>query len=650
MILQVDHLSKSFGDRVILSEASFRINDNEKFALIGANGIGKTTLLKMIAGEELPDSGRVILASDTTIGYLPQQLGYHSDLSIYEELFAVRSDLTEQEKRLRELEVEISEADDVSREALLKKYDALNYDFEQKDGYTYKSRVLGVVNGLGFAGDAMHTCINNLSGGQKTRVALGKLLLQEPDLLILDEPTNHLDMTSVSWLENYISSYSGSVLIVSHDRYFLDKWATHIVELDNRDLITYKGDYSSYAKTKELRRKTLINDYKKQQQVIKHEEEVIKKLRQFNREKSIRRADSRQKMLDKIDRIEKPIDTDNSMHFSLEPAVISGKDVLDTDNLSKAFDDNLLFSDVNISVKRGEKVAIIGDNGTGKTTLLRMIAGTESITSGTITLGTNVEIGYYDQEHGILHDEKTMFEEIQDDYPYLTNTEIRNTLAAFLFTEDDVFKTIGSLSGGEKGRVSLAKLMLSEANLLLLDEPTNHLDIQSREILESAIKDYAGTVICVSHDRYFIKNTAQRILDLTDKRFIDFIGGYEYYLEKKDELKSRLSGGAASDSSSDSPSDNPTKSKASETKLDWQEQKKIEASRRKLQKEFDETEAKIDRLENEISEIDALLCTPEIGTNLAKLRELTDSRDSKSDELASLMDKWEALSIQLEEV
>ena len=643
MIIDINHLNKDFGDRHIVRDGALHIENKEKYALIGANGVGKTTFLRMIVGEETPDSGDIVTGKDVTIGYLPQQMGYHSDLSIYDELFAVRQDLIDMESQIRSYETQIAEASDDSRDSLLEKYEKLSSEFELNDGYAYRSRVLGVINGLGFDEDSMHTCINNLSGGQKTRVALGKLLLTEPDLLILDEPTNHLDMSSVAWLETYIQNYKGAVLIVSHDRYFLNKFADHVLELENGVLTVYPGDYSAYASQKAIRRITLLRSYEKQQAEIHHQEQVIDKLRQFNREKSIRRADSRQKMLDKIERIEKPVDEQEQMHFSLEPAVISGKDVLDVENLAKSFDDNHLFSDVNFSIKRGEKVAIIGDNGTGKTTLLRMISGSESIDNGTITLGTGVEIGYYDQEHGILHDDKTVFSEIQDDYPYLNNTDIRNTLAAFLFTEDDVFKPISSLSGGEKGRVSLAKLMLSEANLLLLDEPTNHLDIASREILEAALNDYTGTLVCVSHDRYFIDHVATRILDLTHEKFLDYGGGYQYYLEKKETVEQVHLGGASSQNS-----DNRDDANVSSSKLDWKEQKELEAKRRKLQREYDAVEARISELEELISDIDEQLSDPAVGIDLPRLQELTKSRDDADKELNDLLKTWEELSVKLE--
>ena len=672
MILSCDHLNKFFGDRVILRDASFHIQEKEKYALIGANGVGKTTLLKILMDEERTDGGTITKTKDATIGYLPQQLGYHSDKTIFDELYAVRQDILDQEAEIHRLEDQISGIDheNTSTEedtaSLLERYHRLQTDFETKDGYAYKSQVLGVINGLGFGGEAMHQVINTLSGGQKTRVALGKLLLTKPDLLILDEPTNHLDIASVEWLEGYLAGYPGAVLIVSHDRYFLDRFVQHVWELEQGKLRSFRGNYTDYIAQKEILKTSLLHAYEKQQQEIKHQEAVIDKLKQFNREKSIRRAESREKMLDKIERLEKPTELDPSMRLTLSPAVISGNDVLSVESLEKSFNQHMLFSDTSFEIHRGEKVAIIGDNGTGKTTLLRMIVGTESITAGQITLGTGVETGYYDQEHGILHDDKTIFEEIQDDYPYLNNTQIRNTLAAFLFREDDVYKKISSLSGGEKGRVSLAKLMLSEANLLLLDEPTNHLDMISREILENALNAYEGTVICVSHDRYFIDRTATRILDLVNGHFYDYKGNYSYYLEKKDTVMANISSvsssekcthpgkitgndnlnqttGHATADSANSANDNSTSSKA-----DWLADKERQAERRRLERAYAEVEEKIEHLETTLGEIDEELSDPAVGTDLPKLTELTDRREKAATALDEAMAEWEILGEKLE--
>ena len=638
MILACNHIKKTFSEEEIIKDATFHINEQECVAIVGTNGAGKTTLLRILVGELDADDGEVIHAKDTTLDYLPQQQGYHSEQSIYEELLAVKSDVIEMDRQIRQTEKEMTQAEGTELEKLLEKYNRLQTSFETGEGYSYKSKVLGVINGLGFGGEAMHQCINHLSGGQKTRVALGKLLLTEPDLLILDEPTNHLDLESIRWLENYLLNYKGSVLIVSHDRYFLDRIAGKIVEIEHGSVTVFPGNYSNYAKKKEALREALLHQYYNQQQEIKHQEAVIEKLKSFNREKSIKRAESREKMLDKIERLEKPVEYERAIHFELTPSVLSGNDVLRVENYSKSFGDNHLFHDISFEVKRGEKVAIIGQNGTGKTTLLKMINGMEPADNGTAIPGTNVEIGYYDQEHNVLHDEKTIFEEIQDDYPSLTHTEIRNVLAAFLFTGEDVFKPVHLLSGGEKGRVSLAKLMLSKANFLLLDEPTNHLDITSKEILETAVNNYTGTVLYVSHDRYFINKTATRILDLTGQKLLSYNGNYSYYLDKKDTMeKIHLT-----------PEHTDTQKKEdTESKLDWQEQKQLAAKRRKLENQYSQIEQKIEMLENEIAALDIELSLPEHATNSAKLTELSREREEKESALAEAMELWEDLAEQL---
>lgn len=640
MIVACNHINKAFAEETILSDATFHINKGERTALVGVNGAGKTTLLRILVGELEADAGEVIHAKDTTFGYLPQQQGYHSDKTIYEELLAVKSDVIEMDAQIRALEQEMTHLEGKELERLLNRYHRLQTAFEDGEGYTYKSKVLGVIHGLGFLGDSMHQCINHLSGGQKTRVALGKLLLSEPDLLILDEPTNHLDLESIRWLENYLTSYRGSVLVVSHDRYFLDRMADKIVEIDHGKVTTFPGNYTNYSKQKAALRETLIHQYYNQQQEIKHQEAVIEKLKSFNREKSIRRAESREKMLQKIDRIEKPQEYEKSMSFSLTPSITSGNDVLSVTDFAKSYGDNHLFEQVSFEIKRGEKVAVIGQNGTGKTTLLKMIQGMVPVDSGSAVTGANVEIGYYDQEHQVLSDDKTIFEEIQDDYPDLTHTAIRNVLAAFLFTGDDVFKPVKLLSGGEKGRVSLAKLMLSKANFLLLDEPTNHLDITSKEILESALNNYTGTVLYVSHDRYFINRTATRILDLTKHRILSYPGDYSYYLEKKETMErhhlpsgAEKTGGASSDT---------------RTKQDWQEQKRQAAIKRKKEQAFQRLEQQITALEEEISQLDEELLRPEYACDAGKLTELTRKREQKETALTDAMDQWEQLAEDLE--
>ena len=569
MILACNHIEKKFNDETLFSDVSFHINEHECTALVGVNGTGKTTLLRIIVGELPADNGDVILAKDTSVGYLPQQQGYHSDKSIYDELWEVKKDIVALEREIRTMEETMQTASGEELNTLLERYHRMQTEFEAKDGYACKSQIMGIINGLGFVGNDIDKSINTLSGGQKTRVALGKLLLLEPDLLILDEPTNHLDLASIQWLETYLSNYKGSVLIVSHDRYFLDRIADKVVELDHGKATVFKGNYSDYAQKKELLRRDAIKQYENYQQTVRHQEQVIEKLRSFNREKSIKRAESREKMLEKMTPVDKPVTEQKSMHFSLVPEKESGKDVLRVENFRKSFGDLHLFQGVSFELFRGERVALIGKNGTGKTTLLKMLCELEAPDQGTAVFGTNVELGYYDQEHNVLHEEKTIFDEIHDDYPDLNNTKIRNVLAAFLFTGDDVYKKISLLSGGEKGRVSLAKLMLSKANLLLLDEPTNHLDIDSKEILENALNHYTGTVLYVSHDRYFIQKTATRILDLTNEHILSYDGNYDYYLAKKDLVENRYLGNTTEAT--------PKAETPSTAKLDWKEQKEREA-------------------------------------------------------------------------
>ena len=645
MILSCSNITKSFGDKHILKQVSFHLEDHEKAAIVGINGAGKTTLLKIMIGELAADEGVVALSKGTTIGYLAQHQDLDSENTIYEALLEVKRPVIEMEERIRSLELKMHSASGDALEAMLAEYSRLNHAFELADGYAYKSEVTGVLKGLGFSEDEFTKPINTLSGGQKTRVSLGKLLLTKPDVLLLDEPTNHLDMESIAWLETYLKSYAGSVIIVAHDRYFLDRVVTKIVELDNGIGTMFSGNYSAYSDKKAMLRDAKIRAYLNQQQEIRHQEAVITKLKSFNREKSIRRAESREKMLDKIERVEKPVDIDDSMDIRLEPDVISGNDVLTVRELSKSFDAQPLFSHVDFDIRRGERVAIIGNNGTGKTTLLKIINGLLEADSGEIRLGSKVHIGYYDQEHQVLHMDKTLFEEIQDTYPDMNNTQIRNTLASFLFTGDDVFKLIRDLSGGERGRVSLAKLMLSDANFLLLDEPTNHLDITSKEILESALCRYTGTVLYVSHDRYFINRTATRILDLTSQSLINYIGNYDYYLEKKDDVEAAFAArNAAGQAPAGTPDRDLASSSASDIKLDWKARKEEQARIRKRQNELKKTEDSIHALETRDSEIDGLLSQEEVYTDVDRLMELNREKEEIARQLEELYGRWEELA------
>ena len=642
MILSCQNISKAFVENQVLKNVSFHIEDHEKAAIVGINGAGKTTLLRIIVGEMTPDDGQVVLARDKTLGYLAQNSTVDTSHTIYEELLSVKADLLRLEEKIRECENNMKHAEGDALEDLMKQYTSLTHAFETGGGYLYRSELVGVLKGLGFTEDEFSKPVATLSGGQKTRVALGRLLLQNPDLIILDEPTNHLDMNSIAWLETYLLNYKGAVLIVSHDRYFLDRIAGKVIEIDQSKATTFMGNYSDYAVKKEQLRVAAWNAYMNQQREIKHQEEVIEKLKSFNREKSIKRAESREKMLDKIEVIEKPSEVRTDMKLTLTPRILSGNDVLTVEHLSKSFDSHKLFADVNFEIKRGEHVAIIGDNGSGKTTLLKILNGLVPADQGTFRLGSNVEIGYYDQEHHVLHSEKTLFEEISDDYPYLNNTQIRNVLAAFLFTGEDVFKRISDLSGGERGRVSLAKLVLSNANFLILDEPTNHLDIMSKEILEDALNGYEGTILYVSHDRYFINRTAHRILDLTEGQFVSYVGNYDYYLEKHDTVMAAIEANAPQNADADSAV--AAKAAESEVKLDWKAQKEEQARLRKKENDLKKCEEKIAELEARISEIDTEMSDPAIGTQVAKLQELSKEQAACQEQLEKLYEQWEELA------
>lgn len=649
MILSCQNISKSFGTDEILKNVSFHIEANEKAAIVGINGAGKSTLLKIIMQKETPDTGEVILAKDATIGYLAQYQDVSGHRTIYEEVLDAKQNIIEMEERLRGMETQMNTLTGQELETLLDGYHRLSHEFELLGGYTYRSEVTGILKGLGFSESEFDRQMSELSGGQKTRVSLGKLLVTKPDVLLLDEPTNHLDMESIRWLEGFLMNYKGAVVIVSHDRYFLDRVVTKVVEIFQHQGYVYQGNYTEFAKKKAKIREDLLKQYYNQQREIKHQEEVITKLKSFNREKSIKRAESREKMLDKIERLEKPTDENTDIHIVLEPDVTSGNDVLTVEHLRKAFGTHTLFDDLSFEIKRGERVALIGNNGTGKTTILKIINELLLADGGTIVLGSNVHIGYYDQEHQLLHMEKTIFEEIADDYPQLNHTKIRNVLAAFLFTNDDVFKRIADLSGGERGRVSLAKLMLSDANFLILDEPTNHLDITSKEILESALNQYTGTVFFVSHDRYFINRTATRILDLTGGTIVNYIGNYDYYLEKHDEL-TRIYVEAEPKAQAAQMTEQTVAQDGSGTdkKADWQAQKAEQARIRKLENTLKKAEERIAELEDLIAGIDEECADPANATNSAKLGELTGRQNEYRSELEKCYEEWEQVSMELE--
>lgn len=643
MILSCNNITKTFGTDTILSDCSFHIEEREKAAIVGPNGAGKSTLLKIIMGRLPADDGTVTISKDKTLGYLAQHQNLSSDGTIYDELLSVKKDIIALEEKIRETEQQMKNATGEQLDTLLDQYTKMNHQFELENGYAYQSEIVGVLKGLGFTEDDFSLPVNTLSGGQKTRVALGKLLLSKPDIILLDEPTNHLDMESIRWLENYLLGYNGSVIIVAHDRYFLDRIVTKIIEIENTHVTVFSGNYTAYADKKKILRNMQLKEYLNQQREIKHQQEVITKLKQFNREKSIKRAESREKMLDKLEVVDKPAEINDKMNIELNPSVISGNDVLSVSHLSKAFDDNTLFTDISFDIKRGERVALIGNNGTGKTTILKIINDILPADSGEIKLGSKVTIGYYDQEHHVLDPGKTLFDELQDAYPDLNNTQIRNTLAAFLFTNDDVFKYIRDLSGGERGRVSLAKLMLSNANFLILDEPTNHLDMVSKEILENALNSYTGTVLYVSHDRYFINTTATRIIELVGQTTVNYIGNYDYYIEKKDALTAAALAGKPADSSSAVSAAQKNAQKES-AKADWKQSKEEQALLKKKKNELKKTEERITVIEDRLKAIEEESALPEVCTDTARLLELHKESTKLSEELDTLYEKWEELS------
>ena len=683
MILSCSSISKTFVTGQVLNKVSFHVEEHEKAAIVGINGAGKSTLLRIIVGELAPDEGQVTISKGKTLGYLAQHQDVHSESTIYDALMEVKRPILEMERRIRTLEQQMKGAEGSSLEKIMDEYTRVTHEYELENGYAWQSEITGVLKGLGFSEEEFGKKVSELSGGQKTRVSLGRLLLTHPDIILLDEPTNHLDMNSIAWLETYLTNYSGTVIVVAHDRYFLDRVVTKVIELDGGKATTYLGNYTDYSEKKAIIRAGVIKAYLNQQQEIQHQQQVIEKLKSFNREKSIKRAESREKMLDKIDVLEKPTEISDEMRIELTPSVVSGNDVLTVTGLAKGFDGETLFAGINFQVKRGERVCIIGNNGTGKTTMLKIINGLLAPDAGEVRLGSRVNIGYYDQEHQVLHMEKTIFEEISDEYPSMNNTQIRNVLAAFLFTNDDVFKRIADLSGGERGRVSLAKLMLSEANFLILDEPTNHLDITSREILENALVNYTGTVLCVSHDRYFINRTATRILDLTMGTVLNYIGNYDYYLEKKDDtekayldtLVRAAQGGRQKASPAESPASiNQTGHAAGTSKTafppasgtvlpaagvpdtgaessgrsSWQQQKEEQARQRKLKNELKKCEDRIHQLEARNEEIDAMLADANIGSDVTKLMTISREKEQNDRELEPLYEQWEKLAEEAE--
>ncbi len=675
MILACHHISKEYPENVVLRDVTFHLEKGDKAAMIGINGAGKTTLLRIIVGEETADEGTVSFERDCSYGYLAQNQGLSSERTVYEEVLSVKQYLIDMENKLTSFERQMEVLGGEALTEAIQEYTDLLHRFERENGYAYKGEVLGVLKGLGFSSAELEQKVSTLSGGQKTRVALGKLLLQKPDLLMLDEPTNHLDMNSIRWLEIYLMNYKGTVLVVSHDRYFLDRTVSKIIEIENGKSMLFGGNYSAYAERKKALREQQYHAYMNNQAQIRHQEEVIEKLRRFNREKSIRRAESREKMLQKTEVLEKPIEIRDDMHLTFTPCIKSGREVLSVDDLSKSYGDKRLFSGISFKIRRGEHVALIGDNGTGKSTILGILNEVVAPDSGVIRLGTNVHIGYYDQEHHVLHDDKTVFEEISDEYPAMNNTQIRSLLASFLFTGDEVFKRVGDLSGGEKGRVSLAKLMLSKANFLILDEPTNHLDLVSKEVLENALNSYEGTVLYVSHDRYFINRTASRILSLTKTVLLNypgnnaekapdrFIGNYDFYLEKSaqvedvliadayrdgqgipDDFSGRTADSAAPVSASSQKSNASGDAAASSEKMSWAQQKEEQARQRKAVNDLRKCEEKIATAEEEISSLEEQMALPENYSSADKFAALSSKKEKLEETLAALYEQWEELS------
>ncbi|MEA4816155.1 MAG: ABC-F family ATP-binding cassette domain-containing protein [Lachnospiraceae bacterium] len=631
MILSLKNIKKSYGAESVLENVSFVLNEKDKLGIVGVNGAGKTTLFKIITGEISFDSGEITMPKDLSIGYLKQNSEIEGSDTVYGEMLKVFNDIIDLESEIRFLENEMSSLSGDALKSCMEKYSSLSHNLEALDGYSYKSRLKGVLKGLGFGEDDYEKPISFLSGGEKTRLNLGRFLLMQPSLLLLDEPTNHLDIDSVEWLEDYLRSYQGQLIIISHDRYFLDKVITRTVEIENKYSSVYEGNYTWYATEKEKRRRSEENRYINQQKEIKRQEEIITKLRSFNREKSIKRAESREKNLLKIENLDKPLSSPDIMHISLSPKFPSGNDVLFAESLSKSFDGKRLFENVSLDIKRGERIAVIGPNGIGKTTLIKIFLGEIKSDSGICRFGTNVNIGYYDQSQQILNSSKTVFSEISDSYPEMTSGEIRNTLAAFVFTGEDVFKEINTLSGGERGRLSLAKIMLSKANLLVLDEPTNHLDMQSKEILENALRSYEGTVLYISHDRYFINRTATVILEMTPFGLNKYLGDYNYYLEKKSDKKD--------DSAVQKEDDQDFKTETG--KENWLKQKEETARARKKQNAIQKTEQQIEETEKKIRDIETMLFDKSVHSDAEKTADLFNEKLALEKKLASLYEKWE---------
>lgn len=636
IILSCKDICKSYGIRDVLKDITFSINDGDKVGIIGANGEGKSTLFKIITKEISQDSGEIFIDKNKTLGYLSQNLALDSDKNIYEEALSVFHELLNTEERLSSLEIKMNEPYDENNAAyhdkLIKDYTTLQDIYSHKGGYVYKGEISRVLKGLGFTEDDFYKSINTLSGGQKTRVALCKLLLRKPDIILLDEPTNHLDLEAISWLEDYMKNYKGTVLVISHDRFFLDSVTTSTFEVIGGKVECYNVPYSKFIDLRKKNYEAKLKAYNLQQAEIKRQEAIIERFRSFNREKSIRAAESREKALDKMERIEAPTHEKEGSKIKFEASIKSGYDVLHIEDMNKSYGEKTLFTNLNIDVKRGEKVALIGENGRGKTTLFKIIMDKVEADKGVKVLGTNVNVGYYDQEQSDLNLDKTIIDEVWDEFPNLTTSKLRSYLASFLFTGDDVFKVINTLSGGEKCRINLLKLMLSKSNLLLLDEPTNHLDIISREALEDAILEYDGTLMVISHDRYFLNKVIGRILELKEEGVSEYLGNYSYYQEKKL---------------------NPTRFEDYEelangktkTQLKDEKKKKREAEKeaKALQLKIKNLEKTIAEKEDELTNLQEQLCLESVYSNPSESQRVNGEIKKLEDTISQLYEEWESL-------
>ena len=638
IILSANKLTKAYGEEVIFKDVSFSINAGDKVGLIGKNGTGKTTLLNILSGEWDATEGEFFVPGDVKVGYLKQRDNFFKEDTVIEAIDGIYSDLHRIERDITRVTAEI---DREPSDELITKLDELNVEYESKGGYTYKSEMTGVLQSMGFPKEEYEKKITELSGGERTRLALAALLLEKPGILILDEPTNHLDIDTLKWLEQYLSSYRGTMIVVSHDRYFLDRVVDHIMEIENKKLYSYSGNYSQYAEKKKARRDAELKAYNIQQKEIRRQEDMIRMMMGHNTEHLVKRAQSREKRLQMIDRLDKPESTGKDMKLTFRQDFKSGTDVLQTEDLGKTLYDREphrhLFSHLNMDVKRGERVCIVGPNGVGKTTLLRMIMGELKPTEGRIKLGTNVAFGYYDQGQQLLHDDLNVIEELRDAYHLYTDTELRNILGRFLFRGEDVFLKVGSLSGGEKARLTLAKLMMSGANTLILDEPTNHMDIESREVFEEALKEFEGTSIIVSHDRYFLEKIPTRILELTEDGAVEYLGNYDYYLEKK-EAQEALKGAENADNAKVAE-----RTAQAGSKEERAIKKAQEANERRIRREIERTEAAIAKNEDEMERLKAQMADPAIATDFARLADIGTRIQHLKTETDQLYEQWEKI-------